>query len=202
MDWVYGAAENFLTDNGDEFANSKFVEMLESFSVTVKTTAWESPRINGLIERRNLLLADLLDQILEDTQCHPDLAVSWCINAKNSLNSVHGFSPYQLAIGKNPKLPSITTQKVPAPTSQAMSKIVISNWDAINGAWEAFIARQSSEKIRRTLSHNIRTSGDIKYITGDSVYYKHTESREWHGPAKVLGQNVQQMFIKNGSNLY
>ena len=116
MDWVYGAPEKILTDNGDKFANSKFIEMVESFSVTLKTTAWESPRNNGLIERHNLLLADMLNKILEDTQCHPDLAVSWCINAKNSLHSAHWFSPYQLAIGKNPKLPSTINQKAPAPT--------------------------------------------------------------------------------------
>ena len=43
MDWVYGAPEKFLTDNGDKFANSKFIEMVESFIVILKTTAWESP---------------------------------------------------------------------------------------------------------------------------------------------------------------
>ena len=36
-------------------------------------------------------------------------------------------------------------------------------------AREGFIAGKNSEKIRRALAHNIRTSGDIKYITGDHV---------------------------------
>ena len=40
----------------------------------------------------------------------------------------------------------------------------------------------------------------MKYVTGDSVYYKCIDSREWHGPAKVLGQDGQQVFVKNGSN--
>ena len=80
-----------------------------------------------------------------------------------------------------------------------MSKIIISNLDAINRAWEAFTTSENSEKIRRALSHNIRTSGAIRYITGDFVYYKRADSREWRGPAKVFGQDVQQMLIKNGS---
>ena len=58
----------------------------------------------------------MLDKILEETQCHPDLVVSWCINGKNSFHDIHGFSPYQLLIGKNPKLPSTLNKNVPAPT--------------------------------------------------------------------------------------
>ena len=86
--------KKILTGNGGEFTNGKFI------------TA-EAPWSNTLRERHNLVFADMLNKVLDGTQCHPDLAVSWCINAKNSLHSVHGFSPYQLATGKNPKLASV-----------------------------------------------------------------------------------------------
>ena len=88
---------------------------------------------------------------------------------------------------------------MPALTHQPVSKIVSSNVDVILRAREAFIASENYKKIRCTLSHNLRTSGDIKYITGDSVYYKCMDSREWHRPAKVIGQDGQQVLIKNGS---
>ena len=165
-----------------------------------KTTAAEAPWSNELIERHNLVLADMLNKDLDDTQYHPDLAVSCCINAKNSLHNVHGFSPYQLAISKNTKLPFVLNEKVPALTRQPISKIVMNNLDVIHKAREAFISRENSEKIRRALSHNIKSSGDVKYVTGDSVYYKRIDSKEWHGPAKVLGQDGQQVLVKNGSN--
>ena len=142
----------------------------------------------------------MLNKVLDGTQCHPDLAVSWCINAKNSLHSVHGFSPYQLAIGKNPKLASVLNEKAPALTRQPISKIVSNNLDAIQKAREDFILSENSEKIRQAISHNIRSSGDVNYVTGDSVYYKRIDSKEWHGPAKVLGQDGQQVLVKNGSN--
>ena len=54
---------------------------------------------------KQIVLVEMLDTVLEDTQCYPDVGVSWRINAKNLLHCVHGFSPYQLGIGKNPKLP-------------------------------------------------------------------------------------------------
>ena len=133
----------------------------------------------------------MLNKVLDGTQCHPDSAVSWCINAKNSLPSVHGFSPYQLAIGKNPKLASVLNEEVPALARQPISKIVSNNLDAIHKAREDFILSENSEKIRQAISHNIRSSGDVNYVTGDSVYYKRIDSKEWHGLAKVLGQDGQ-----------
>ena len=53
----------------------------------------------------------------------PRFSGSWCINGKNSLHNVHEFSPYQLAIGKNPKLPSVLNEKAPALTRQPISRI-------------------------------------------------------------------------------
>ena len=69
-----GAPENFLTDYGGELANAKFIEMAESLGITVKITAAEAPWSNRLIERHNLVLADMLNKVLDDTKCHPDLA--------------------------------------------------------------------------------------------------------------------------------
>ena len=42
------------------------------------------------------------------------------------------------------------------------------------------------------LSRNIRTSSDIKCLTGNYVYCKRLESKSWHGPVKALGQDGQQ----------
>ena len=137
----------------------------------------------------------MLHTVLEDIQCYPGLGVSWCINAKNSLHCVRGFSPYQLAIGQNPKIPLILDQKAPPLACQLLSKIVSSNLDAIHRARETYIASENPEKIRRSLLHSIRTFSDIKYITGDPIYYKSLDSREWHEPAQVFGQDVQQVLI-------
>ena len=111
-------------------------------------------------------------------QCHPDLAVSWYINATNSLRSVHGFSPYELAIGKSRKLPSFLNEKEPALTCKPVSKMFSNNLDAINRPRKVCIISEKSERIRLALSQNIRRSDDIKYIAGDSVYSKCMDSKE------------------------
>jgi len=196
---VYGTPKKFLVDNGGEFANSDFINLAEQFGITIKTTAAESPWSNGIVERHNLTISNMLDKVLHETNCSFDLALSWCINAKNSLANVHGFSSYQLAIGTNPQLPSVITAKPPALSGEPATSLIKTNLDALHKAREAFIQSEHSERIRRALSHNIRTSGDVKYVTSDQVYYKRKDSDAWHGPGTVLGQDGQQVLIKHGS---
>ena len=53
---------------------------------------------------------------------------------------MHDFSPYQLNIGKYPKLPSAINNKSPALTCQRTSKILSNNFiESIYKAREAFI---------------------------------------------------------------
>ena len=57
-----------LTDNRAKYPNSTFTSMCESLGIVIETTAAESPRSNNLVERHNLILADVLDKVLEETQ--------------------------------------------------------------------------------------------------------------------------------------
>ena len=73
--------------------------MCEAMNITVKVTVAESPFSNGLIERHNMIIANMLDKILEDQQLDLDITLS-CLNAKTSLANIHGFSPFQLVLVK------------------------------------------------------------------------------------------------------
>ena len=196
----YGTVKSFLSDNGGEFINKPFMELCETCGINIKTTAAESPWSNGLVERHNLIISEMLDKVLADTSCNINIGIAWCCNAKNSLENNKGFSPYQLAIGSNPTLPSISSDKLPALTNEPTFDIIRQNLNALHKAREAFIQAENSSKIKRALSHNIRSSGDVKYINGDSVYYKRLNNHGWHGPAKVLGQDGQQVLVKHGGS--
>ena len=173
--------------------------MCEAMNITVKVTAAETQQ-NGLVERNNMIIANMLDMILEDQQLDLVIALSWWLNAKNSLANGHGFSPFQLVFGQNPKLPSIFNDKPPAFTPSDTNQVLNDNLIALHEAKEAFISSENSEKIRSALSTNIRTSGDAKFITGNKVYYKRANDRRWKGLASVLGQDGQQVLVKHGSH--
>ncbi|XP_066913250.1 uncharacterized protein [Clytia hemisphaerica] len=164
---VYGSCEKFLVDNGGEFANEELINLAEQFGITIKTTAAESPWSNGIVERHNQTLSNMLDKVLNDTKCSINTALYWCVNAKNSLHNAHGFTPYQLSIGTNPQLPSLIDDKPPALSGKPATQMMKENLEVLHKAREAFIASEHSERIRRALAHNIRTSGEIKYLTGD-----------------------------------
>ena len=196
---VYGATNKFLVDNGGEFANDAFINLAEKFGITVKTTAGYSPWSNGIIERHNQTLGQMIEKVLADSTCDLPTAVSWCVSAKNSLANHCGFTPFQLSIGTNPKLPTTLTDGLPSLTAPVTSKTLSEHLQAIHKAREAFIQCENSERIRRALTHNVRSSGDTKYLTGDSVLFKRDNSSAWHGPGTVLGQDGQQILIKHGS---
>ena len=88
----------------------------------------------------------------------------------------------------------------PALIQHDASAILTDKLTALREGRETFILGESSERIRRALSNNVWTSGDTKYITRESVYFKKINEKRRRGPGKVLSQDGQQVLVKYGSN--
>ena len=198
MSWVaiFGCPQKVLSDNGGEFANAEFVEMCENLNINFMTTAAESPWSNGLIEKHNQSVGEAVDKIEEDIHCSVEVALCWAINAKNSLQNIYGFSPYQLVFGKNPNLPSVLNNKLPALEGVSKSQLVADMLNALHSARREVVKLESSEKIRRALRAQTRTHSNVRYITGDDVFYKREDERRWRGPGRVVGQDGSKVLIK------
>ena len=126
----------------------------------------------------------------------------WCVNAKNSLQNVHGFSPYQLVFGQNPVLPRPLNNRPPAledPHTRS-TEIVKENLNAQHSTRKAFMERERSERLRRASRTNTRTYSDQVIINNDKVYYKRNNSKKWKGPAFVLGLDGQQVLLEHGGH--
>lgn len=61
--------------------------MCDYLGINIKATAAESPWINSVLERTNQTIAKMMDKIISDTTCSPELALTWALNAKN--NNTH-----------------------------------------------------------------------------------------------------------------
>ena len=136
-----------MTDNGREFNNQSFRDMAQNLNIVVRTTAAESPWSNGLNERHNGILGEMVKKTLEDTHCSFEIALAWAIRAKNTLHSVHGFSPNQLVFGRNPNLPSFLIDKLPALEGVSTREVIASNLNAMHAARKQFKMCESSEKL-------------------------------------------------------
>ena len=198
--WIslFGAPRKIFSDNGGEFIGDDFVDMCETFGIKISTTPSYSPWSNGLCERHNQTLTNILLKIREDTKCDWETALAWAINAKNTLINNNGFSPAQLVYGRNPNLPTILTAQLPALETRPESKTVATHLAALQTARKAFIAVESCEKIKRALRKQTRQSCAF-YQIGDAVFYKRDDNQRWKGPAKVLGQDGPVVFLRHGS---
>ena len=66
--------------------------MSEKFNIELKTTAAYSPWSNGLLERHNQTLTEILLKIRKDNGCDWGMALDWALLAKNSMHNVYGYS--------------------------------------------------------------------------------------------------------------
>lgn len=175
-----------------------FTEMCEKFNIKVQTTPSKSPWSNGLCEHHNQILTTIILKVKDDTGCDYETALPWALCAKNSLINNNGFSPSQLVFGRNTNLPNIIDHKLPAQEKSTLPDIAL-HISALHAARKAFIATESSNKIKLALRKNVRTSGNT-YNIGDEVYYKRDNNQAWKGPATVLGQDGPVVFICQGSH--
>ena len=106
---------------------------------------------------------------------------------------VGGFSPYQLVYGRNPRLPGIMDDDLPALEGTSSEEVIARHLNASLSARKAFVSAQASEKIRRALKGNIRQSRK-SFTDGDRVYFKRPDKKEWSGPATVIGKDGKQSF--------
>lgn len=66
---VHGPPRRLFSDNGGEFNNEEMRDMAEHFNIEVKTTAAHSPWSNGLLERHNQTLTEILLRVKRDNEC-------------------------------------------------------------------------------------------------------------------------------------
>ena len=99
--WIslFGTPKLFLSDNGGEFNNDIFREMGEQLNISVKTKGAESPWSNGVVEKHNSVIGNMMEKVLSDAGCSLEVALAWCLSAKNALLNSYGYSPNQLVFG-------------------------------------------------------------------------------------------------------
>ena len=194
---IHGACRRIYTDNGGEFNNAELRDMAENFNIEVKTTPAYSPWSNGLLERHNFTLTEILVKTKEENKLDWETALGWALAAKNSLHNVHGYSPYQLVYGRNPNIPSVLTDKLPALEGCTRSDIVGKHINALHASRKAFAESECSERIRRALRKQTRPYSGC-FVTGDKVYYQRPDNKAWKGPGTVIGQDGVVVFVRHG----
>ena len=198
--WIkfLGVPGKFLTDNGGEFVNNDFMDMADNLNIHVMTTPAEAPWCNGVVEKHNHIIGVMLEKLWEDGLKDIKQNLSWCLNAKNSMENHNGFTPYQIALGTNPILPNYLNSQLPALEGVTNSERVAKQMQLMHECRKAFTQAESSEKLRRALRSNTRTYTDNDVNIGDLVYFKRKDSDRYRGTAKVIGKDGKNVILKYG----
>ena len=136
----------------------------------------------------------------ENKKIERQTLLSWANMARNSLQMWNGFSSHQLVFGKNPNLPGIMSDKLPALEGTTSSEIFAQHLNALQAARRAYIQTEANERIRRALRTKIRAAEQI-YQNGDNVFYKREGKERWLGPASVVFQDGKVVFVRQGGIL-
>ena len=86
----------------------------------------------------------MMGNILEELQ-HFDMesTLEWSLNVKNSLENGHGFLPFPVKFGQNPKLSSTFPDKPPALIQHDTSKAFTDKLAGLHKVRQAFISSKS-----------------------------------------------------------
>ena len=88
-------------DYEGEFDNVQLRDIYKNLNIRINTVPVESPWSNGLVERHDTIIAQGVRKTKEYINFGLDIALTWCLSAKISLQNVHSFSPNQLLFLKN-----------------------------------------------------------------------------------------------------
>ena len=158
----YGLMKCLHSDIGGENSNDLVEDVASNLGVMLTTTSAYSPHQNGINERNHAIVDLVITRMMEsDGQLSPDLALSWALQAKNSLENAYGYTPFQLHIGYTPVLPSVTRDGPPSMEGMTKSKALAVQINAMHAAREAFIEAESSSILKRALKSKVFLVGKM-----------------------------------------
>ena len=149
---VFRTMASIMTNNGGEFSSDEMREVASILNVRLITAAADSPFQNGLCERFHSVTDVMLQNLMEEKKkSESQTLMSWANMARNSLKMWNGFSNHRLVFGKNPNLPGIMSNKLPALEGTTSSEIFVQHVNALHEARRAYIQTEANERMRRAL---------------------------------------------------
>ena len=199
--WVgyFGAPSHaIMSDNGGEFNNHLMVKLAELYNVKLITTAAYAPYSNGVCERHNQVITEMLTKVTaEFPYFDMDTRLMYVCMAKNNLNNNWGFTPSRIMGVGGKVFPGVLSDRPPALNVPAVEDVVTKNLSLFHRTRELFVKAENSDRIRRALRHNVRSS-EVVFEMGDSVFYRSPNDKRWRGPGKVIGADGKVVFVRHG----
>ena len=194
---LFGAPQRLLSDRGANFVGQVVAAVCQSFKIMKMATTAYHPQTDGLTERFNGTIGNMLATAIESTRAEWDSLVPYLVFAYNTTPQASTReSPFFLTFGREAYLPSDVTLGLQLNADEAFT-------DA--GAYKAHLIDMLSTSRRAAVAHSDvaherqreeynRRHRDVRYNVGDLVwlYVPAVEpgratkfALNWRGPYRV-----------------
>ena len=199
-----GAPRTLMSDSAGEFCSEEFGSFLQSLDTKSVVIPAEAHWQLGRCERHGAILQNMLDKYQKDQpiRTSQDLreALLQCVQAKNSMSRVHGYTPEILVLGRSRHFPSCNSNETTgssewlageseAEEAKLESSKFLENMARREAARKAFVSADHDQKLRRALLRQSRPSRET-FEKGQWVMFwrngKAGQPSQWIGPGKVI----------------
>ena len=100
----YGPVERILSDQGRSFLSKEFLSFLKLWNITKSTSTSYHPQTQGLVERLNKTIIEILKRYVSEAHDTWDESVDMATYAYNtSIQRTTGMTPYEVMFGRKVK---------------------------------------------------------------------------------------------------
>ena len=201
----HGAPKRLHTDQGTNFESKLIYQLCRLYNIKKSRSSPYHPQGNGLVERENRSIKNLLRSAISDDQSDWDDALPHCVHARNTeVHSSTGYSPYEMLYAKEPSVVIVNSD------IETNSEYVARLAAARKHIEFAARTKLRSEQIRRhkqyERTHKTRVEplkvGDQVLITNEGTHPGLSKRLEpkYKGPMTLVSLNKQTGTVENPDN--
>ena len=198
----FGPPAVIHSDQGRNFESNLMHEIYNMMGVKKSRTTAYHPQGDGLVERQNRTLQEIISNFVSEHHNNWDLWLDQAVFAYNtSIHESTGLSPYELVFGRPPRMPIEVELGVPFSNPLNQSEYSQYLRKAIQTA--NALARQQLEKVRKQqcTSYDKSHKAWSPLETGKTVWLRRPKSwkfgRKWVGPYQISCRNGVNYTIRS-----
>ncbi len=196
----HGVPSELLSDRGAAFLSNLMREICQLMGIWKVNTTSYHPQTDGLVERLNRTLTDMLAKKVEHSRKDWDVHLPYVLFAyRASMQESTGESPFFLLYGRDPRLPSELSLN-PLQTRQFVDLDMYQGDVAarLEDAWEMARAHVRKAQKRQKRSYDWTTRqpafavGErvFVYMPGAKATKAYKFARAFHGPYRIVTASI------------